>query len=57
MVDELLAKRLTLVGVFDGLFVADSGETDALDDDANSFMVEVRHDDYRSAELAATLIV
>ena len=46
VVDEFLAEGATLVGVFDGLFVADAGEADALDDDADAFVVEVCHDDW-----------
>ena len=45
MVDELLAEGLALVGVFDGLFVADAREADALDYYANALVVEVCHDD------------
>lgn len=45
--DELLTESTTLVGVFDGFFVADSRETDTLDDDAYSLVVEVCHDDCR----------
>lgn len=44
VVDEFLAKRLPLVGVLDRFLVADPREADALNDDANSFMVEVRHE-------------
>ena len=39
--DEFLAEGTAFVGVFDALFVADSGETDALDDYANAFVIEV----------------
>lgn len=45
VVDEFLAEGATLMGVFDGFFVADAGEADALDDDADAFVVEVCHDD------------
>lgn len=45
VVDEFLAEGAALVGVFYGFFVADAGEADALDDDADSFVVEVCHDD------------
>lgn len=43
VLDELLAESAALVGVFDGFLVADSGEPDTLDDDADSLMIEVRH--------------
>lgn len=46
MVDELFAKGLTLVGIFDGFFVTDAGEADALDDDANTLVIEVCHNDW-----------
>lgn len=46
VVDELLTESAALVGVFHSLFVADAGEADALDDDADTFMVEVGHDHY-----------
>lgn len=45
MVDEFLAEGTALVCVFYGFFVADAGEADALDDDADALVVEVRHDD------------
>lgn len=45
MVDELFAERAAFVGVFDGFFVADAGETDTLDDYPNTFVVEVCHND------------
>lgn len=41
MRDELLAEGPSFVGVFDALFVANTGEADALDDDADTFVVEV----------------
>jgi hypothetical protein len=43
--DELFAESAALVGVFYGFFVADAGEADTLDDDADTFVVEVCHDD------------
>lgn len=46
VVDELLAKSSTFVCIFDAFFVADAGETKTLDDYTNSFVVEVRHDNY-----------
>ena len=45
VVDEALAERLTLVSVLHGFFVADTGEAHALDDNANSLVVEVGHYD------------
>lgn len=48
VIDEFLAKSLALVCVFDGFLVADAGEADALDDDADSLVVEVGHDYFRS---------
>lgn len=47
MIDELLAKSTALVRVLDGFFVTDPRKADTLDDDANAFMVEVGHDDWR----------
>jgi hypothetical protein len=47
VVDEFLAEGAALVGVLDGFFVADAGEAEALDDDADAFVVEVGHDDCR----------
>lgn len=44
VVDQLLAEGAALVAVFHGLFIADAGEADALDDDADAFVVEVGHD-------------
>ena len=51
VIDQLLAEGAALVGVFDGFFVTDSREADALDDDADTLMVEVRHDNYRAEKL------
>ena len=45
VIDEFLAEGLALVRVLDALLVADAGEADALDDDADALVVEVRHDD------------
>ena len=47
VVNEAFAKCATLVSVFDRLLVADAGEAKALDDDADPFVVEVRHDHYK----------
>ena len=38
VLDQLLAECLALVGVFDGLFVADSREAQTLDDDADTLV-------------------
>lgn len=43
VVNELLAESAALVGVLDGFLVTDSGEADALDDDADALVVEVCH--------------
>ena len=40
------------MGVFDGFFVADAGEAEALDDDSYAFVVEVRHDDFFKTSVA-----
>jgi len=45
VVNQFLAERFPLIGVFDALFEADSRETEALDDDADPFVIEIRHDD------------
>lgn len=41
VVDEALAKGFALVRVFDALFVADAGEAETLDNDADALVVEV----------------
>ena len=46
VLDELFAEGAPFVGVFYGFFVADAGEADALDDDADAFVIEIRHDDF-----------
>ena len=51
MVDEFLAEGATLVGVFDRLLVADTTESETLDDDTDTFMVEVCHDDYPAGQI------
>jgi hypothetical protein len=50
VVDELLAKCTTLVGVLGGFFVADSAESQALNDYADSFVVEIGHNDWGSCQ-------
>lgn len=44
VIDEFLAKSLSLVSVFDGFLIAHPRKADTLDDDTNSLMVEVGHD-------------
>jgi len=46
VVDEFCAKGAALVGIFHAFFVADAGETEALDDYADAFVVEVCHYDW-----------
>lgn len=46
VVNELLAEGVALVCVFHGFFVTDAREAEALDDDADTFVVEVRHEDW-----------
>ena len=48
MVDEWLAKGAAFVGILHSLFVAYAGETEALNDDADAFVIEVGHNYYRS---------
>ena len=43
MIDERLTEGAAFMGIFHSFFVANAGETKALDDDADAFMVEVRH--------------
>jgi hypothetical protein len=45
VVNEFLAECAALVGIFHGLFVAHAREADTLDNDADSFVVEVGHYD------------
>lgn len=47
MIDELFAKSTALVRVLDGFFITNPRKADTLDDDANAFMVEVGHDNWR----------
>lgn len=44
--DEFLAEGTSFVCVFYGFFVADAGETDALDYDSDALVVEVCHYDF-----------
>lgn len=53
VLDELLAERAALVRVLDALLVADAAEADALDDDADTLVVEVGHDDLEALVLLA----
>lgn len=50
VLDELFTERTALVGVFDGFFVADTGEAEALDDNTNTFMIEVCHDNWKMSD-------
>ena len=56
VVDERLTEGATLVCVFESFLVADARETEALDDDADAFMVEVCHYDWREEELRLALV-
>lgn len=44
VIDELLAKGSSLVAVLDALLKADTGEAETLDNDTNTFVIEVGHD-------------
>lgn len=57
VVDEALAKGLALVSILHRLLVADAGETDTLDDDANALVVEVGHDDLEALVLLADQVL
>ncbi len=48
VVYEFLAESAAFVSVLDGLFIADSGESNALNDYTNALMVEVGHNHWRS---------
>ena len=45
MIDEALVEGFPLVGVLDRFFVANPGKAETLDDDADSLVVEIGHDD------------
>ena len=53
VVYQLLPKCLPLIGVFYTFLKADSGETQALDDNADTLVVEVGHDDFEALVLLA----
>lgn len=57
VLNELLAKGAALVGVLDGLLVADAGEAQALNDDADTLVVEVGHDDTEALVLLAEQVL
>lgn len=57
VLDELLAESAALVGVLDGLLVADTGEAQALDDDADTLVVEVGHDNAETLVLLAEQVL
>ena len=46
VVDEAFSECFAFVGVLDGLFVANAGEADTLNDDADAFVIKVCHDYY-----------
>lgn len=46
VINEFLAKCATFVSVFYAFLVADTGESETLDDNTDSLMIEVCHDDY-----------
>ena len=56
VVNEPLAKGLALVRVLHRLLVADAREANALDNDTNTLMVEVSHDDLEALVLFANEI-
>ena len=45
MVDKLFAESAAFVRIFDRLLIANAGETNALDDYAYPFVIEIGHDD------------
>lgn len=53
VIDEALAKSLTFVSVLHRLLVADAREAKTLDDDTNTLVVEVGHDDLETLVLLA----
>ena len=57
MLDEGHAKGAALVGIGDTLGVTDTREADALDDDANTLVVEVGHDDLETLVLLADQVL
>ena len=48
VLDEFLAEGAALASVLDGFLVADAGKADGLDDDADTLVVEVGHDDWKA---------
>lgn len=57
VLDQRLAKGLSLVGVLAGLLVADSRGSVGLDDDTDSLVVEVGHDDLETLVLLAEQVL
>ena len=57
VIDELLTERLPLRRILHALFKADSAEPQALDDDADPLVVEVRHDDRKAFVLLAKQVL
>ena len=46
MVDKLFTESAAFVRIFNRLFVANAGETNALDDYAYTLVIEIGHDDW-----------
>lgn len=57
VLDQGLAEGLSLVGVLAGLLVTDSRSSVGLDDDSNSLVVEVGHDDLETLVLLAEQVL
>ena len=55
MVDKLLTESAAFVGIFDRLFVANAGETNALDDYTYPLVIEIGHDDWKCASAFSLL--
>lgn len=53
MVDQPLAERLPLVSILYAFFVADTREANALDDNTDTLVIEVGHDDAEALVLLA----
>jgi hypothetical protein len=47
VLDEFLAESAPFVGVFDTFLVANAGEAETLDDDTDTFVIEVCHDNWK----------
>ena len=55
MVDKLFTESAAFVRILDRLFVADAGETNALDDYAYPLVIEIGHDDWEWASAFSLL--